>query len=280
MAKAPLPSPDEILAREARSRRPAAYTALASALFVVIALVLEYKLSHSNIPDFDATDLAQTLALTHDGQAFPRSYLTAVAQFQLDHSTLNVATALARAISVLLLIPMTLLLLRAVRDRGGPIANWFIPTTVVALVIVGVVQFVIYGVLQLSIYRTARDAGFLPSDIWDAVRDSPSNGLQLVMLVASLFAGVAVAIAAVQSVRLGLLPRMIGYVGILIGIMFVIPLDQSGVIRAFWFGALAFVVSGRLANGTPPGWETGTAVAPEPRQPAAPRPKKGEPATS
>lgn len=276
MPQGPLPSPDEILAREATARRPAAYAAIASALLVVIAMIVEWTLSHSHIPDFDATDLAQTLALVHDGQPFPRSFLTAVAQFQLDHAPENFVIALLRGASVILLLPMVLFVGRAVRDRGGQLGAWVRPAAIAGYVVSGILSFVIFGVLQLAIYRTARDHGFLPSDIWDAVRDSPSNGAQFALLISSALAGITLALTSVQAVRVGLLPKVIGYAGVLIGVMFVIPLDQSNVIRAIWFVALAFIVMGRLATGTPPGWTTGTAVAPEPRQPAAPRGKKGE----
>jgi hypothetical protein len=267
-------STDEILAREARTRRPAAYAALLSALFVIAAMVLEYTVAHADIPDFDASDLVQTLAAARDQTEFPRSFLTAVAQFQLDHSTENILIALLRGISVLLLLPMALVLIRATKDRGGRIGAWVMPAAVVGYVVLAICTFVIYGVLQLAIYRSARNAGFEPADVWDAVRDSPSNAVQIALFLASIAAGIATAITSVQAIRVGLLPKTLGYMGVLVGMLFIFSLSGSDVIRAFWFGGLAFVVSGRLVNYAMPAWDTGTAVAPEPRQPAAPREKK------
>ncbi|MFT4036514.1 MAG: hypothetical protein QM679_13150 [Patulibacter sp.] len=266
MSKPSLPSPDEILAREARARRIAAYAALASAMLVVIAMLLEYKLAHADVPDFDASDLVQTLAAVHSGEPFPRSFLTAVGEFRLQHNTINLAIWALRGCSVLLLLPMAQLLIGAVRHRGGQLAGWVAPANLIGVIVVALAAFVIFGVLEPGIYRTARDAGFLPSDVWDAVRASPINTAQIVQFAGSVLAGITLALASMQAIRVGLLSKVLGYIGVLVGLMFVFPLDQSNIVRAFWFGALAFTVSGRLPN-TPPGWVSGTAVAPEPRQP-------------
>ncbi|MEH3052407.1 MAG: hypothetical protein PGN13_00165 [Patulibacter minatonensis] len=275
MSKASFPTPDEIVAREAGQRRIAAYAALASALLVVIAMILEYKLGHADVPDFDATDLAQTLAITKDGGEMPRSFLTAVGQFQLDHSFENVLIALLRGISILLLLPMVLLLVRAVRSRGGQLGGWVAPVVTAGLALMGILNFAVFGILQLAIYRSARDAGFAPGDIWDAVRDSPSTDVQYVMLLASLITAVAFGMATLQSARIGLLPRVVGWLGLVVAFLFVLPLDQPNIFRAIYFSILAFVVSGRAYGGTLPAWDQGVAVLQEPRMPAAPREPKG-----
>lgn len=273
MPQGALPSADEIIRREAGRRRIAAYTALASAMFTVIALFLESQIAGDSIPDFDATDLAQTLALVQSGGEMPRTFLPAVAQFTLDHGTETILAAGARAISLLLLIPMVLLLIDAVRVRGGQLGLWARIAALSGFVLFAVVTVGVVF-LQLSVYRTARDAGFEPADIWDAVRDSPRTIAGLADFLGRALAGLTLSLAAVQAVRIGLLPRFIGYLGVFIGLLFIAPLEPSGVVRAFWFGALAFIVSGRLAGGTPPAWDSGVAVAPEPRMPPEPREKK------
>lgn len=275
MPQGALPSADEIIRREASRRRIAAYTALASALFTVIALIIESRIAAANIPDFDATDLAQTLAIVHDGGQLPRTFLPAVAQFTLDHGTQTLLAAASRAISLLLLLPMVLLLVDAVRARGGQLGAWVRIATFVGFILFAVVTVGVV-LLQLSVYRTARDAGFEPADIWDAVRDSPRTVAGLSDFVGRALAGLTLSLAAVQAVRIGLLPRFIGYLGVFIGLLFIVPLEPSGVVRAFWFGALAFIVSGRLVGGTPPAWDAGVAVAPEPRMPPEPREKRAK----
>ena len=61
--------------------------------------------------------------------------------------------------------------------------------------------------------------------------------------------------------RVGLLTRFMGILGMIAGATFVLPLDQQGIIRAFWLGAVGFLIARPLA---------------EPRSPRG-RPGKAEP---
>jgi hypothetical protein len=273
MPQGPLPSADELREREAPARKIASYAAVASALLTVAAMLVEYTLAQSNVPDFDASDVVQTLAAAHDGTAFPPSFLAAVGEFRIAHNGVNVVLWVLRAASVLLLIPMAQLLIGAVRLRGGQLGAWVAPVSLAGFLVTGAGTFIVFGILEPGIYRAARDAGFGSSDVWDAVRDSPISTAQIVMFVGSAAVAITLGFASAQAVRLGLLPRTIGYLGVLIGMMFAFPLDPSNIVRAFWFSALAFLVSGRLQDRTPPAWDAGEAVVPEPRQPAAPRTK-------
>jgi hypothetical protein len=47
--------------------------------------------------------------------------------------------------------------------------------------------------------------------------------------------------------------------GVIVGATFVLQLDQPGILRMFWLGALALVLLGRWPGGTPPAWATGEA---------------------
>ncbi|MBO9534890.1 MAG: hypothetical protein J7513_18095 [Solirubrobacteraceae bacterium] len=275
MAKPSLPSPEAILAKEAGARKIAAYSAMASAVFVVLAMIIDATVARANVPDFDGTDLVQTLSAVQNGDTLPRSFLPAAAQFTLDHSTSIFLGTLCRTIAVLLLIPMVLLLVSAVRDRGGQLGAWVKPAAIIGYVVFGVTAVALV-LLQFSVYRTARDAGFEPADIWDAVRDSPRAAAGLGDFLGRVLAGVTLAMAAVQAIRVGLLPRMIGYLGLFIAFLFIVPLGPAEILRAFWFSGVAFLIMGRLPN-TPEAWLTGTAVEPELRQPAQPKKKKGDP---
>jgi hypothetical protein len=60
--------------------------------------------------------------------------------------------------------------------------------------------------------------------------------------------------------RVGLLSRFMGILGVIVGATFVLPLDQQGIIRVFWLGALAALVLGRWPSGLPAAWTAGEAV--------------------
>src|SRR5205085_4132755 len=73
------------------------------------------------------------------------------------------------------------------------------------------------------------------------------------------FAGAFVTIA-VSAMRVGLLTRFLGYLGVISAVLFVIPLVPVPIVQAYWLGALAMLFAGRSPNGTPPAWQSGEAM--------------------
>lgn len=73
------------------------------------------------------------------------------------------------------------------------------------------------------------------------------------------FAGAFVTIA-VSAMRVGLLTRFLGYLGVISAVLFVIPLVPIPIVQAYWLGALAMLFAGRSPNGTPPAWQSGEAM--------------------
>jgi hypothetical protein len=65
-------------------------------------------------------------------------------------------------------------------------------------------------------------------------------------------------IISLNAMRVGLLTRFMGVLGIIVGVTFVLPLDQQGIIRVFWLGALGFLILGRWPS-VPKAWSTGEA---------------------
>ncbi|MDQ6914313.1 MAG: hypothetical protein M3155_00705 [Actinomycetota bacterium] len=98
----------------------------------------------------------------------------------------------------------------------------------------------------------------------DAARNVlKSGGLQAVFgagLAGQLALGFAFVMISLNAMRVGLLTRFMGVLGIIVGVLFVIPIGSPvPVVQAFWLGALAYLLSGRWPNGVPPAWETGKA---------------------
>ncbi|HEX7291967.1 MAG TPA: hypothetical protein VF250_12650 [Conexibacter sp.] len=73
------------------------------------------------------------------------------------------------------------------------------------------------------------------------------------------FAGAFVMIA-VTAMRVGLLTRFLGYLGVISAVLFVIPLVPVPVVQVYWLGALAMLFAGRSPSGTPPAWQSGEAM--------------------
>jgi hypothetical protein len=101
--------------------------------------------------------------------------------------------------------------------------------------------------------------------------------IPLVAQLASLLLTIGFIWVSLNALRVGLLTRPLGYVGVLAGALVLFPLGLFVyVIQALWLAALALMFSGRWPNGQPPAWEAGEAVpwpsAGPPRGGSAPAP--------
>ena len=82
--------------------------------------------------------------------------------------------------------------------------------------------------------------------------------IRILGVPAQLAMGFAFVFVCLNAMRAGLLTRFMGYIGIITGVLFVIPLGPLPVIQAFWLIALAFLLFGRWPNPLP-AWHTGRA---------------------
>ena len=84
---------------------------------------------------------------------------------------------------------------------------------------------------------------------------------------------------SLNAMRVGLLTRFLGIIGIIAGVLTVAPqLMPLPVIQSFWLVALGLLLLGAAPGGAPPAWSTGNAEPwPSQRRGAAPAPAKREP---
>jgi hypothetical protein len=79
--------------------------------------------------------------------------------------------------------------------------------------------------------------------------------------LAALLIAVSFVLVSLQAMRVGLLPRFMGYVGMLAGALFLFPITEVPVVQLFWLAALAMLFAGRWPDGAPAAWRTGQAEA-------------------
>jgi hypothetical protein len=87
-------------------------------------------------------------------------------------------------------------------------------------------------------------------------------------LAGQLALGFAFVLISLNAMRVGLLSRFMGVLGIIVGILFVVPIGSPvPVVQAFWLVALAVLFAGRWPSGAPPAWSSGRAEPwPSPQQ--------------
>src|SRR6201996_9028054 len=79
--------------------------------------------------------------------------------------------------------------------------------------------------------------------------------LQIGAQLGSLLLAVAVVLIALQSMRVGLLPRPLGYIGIFAGALILFPVIVIPIVQMGWLLALGYLFTGRWPSGVPPAWQ-------------------------
>jgi hypothetical protein len=84
--------------------------------------------------------------------------------------------------------------------------------------------------------------------------------LPLLGQLASLLLAIGFVMIALNSMRVGLLTRFMGYLGIFAGVLVLFPIGSPvPVVQGFWLVALGYLFSGRWPSGLPPTWRSGRA---------------------
>ena len=227
---------EEVLEAERRFAIPVAIiTILAVALFVIA----RFLLADATNADNDA-DLLREID-KNQGQ-FMASYVV-------------------QAISVALLaLPLTYLFRAAVR-RSETVNRALLGAVIAGPVFLGIF-FVVDGIVGLNAASDFVGQDFGPNvDIEEAAEDAkPEQDLS--SLAAGFSIAGALGLAAgmgytcLQSLRIGLLSRFWGSLGIALGVtaIFLFPFTMM------WFVYLGLLISGRVPGGPPPAWKAGKPV--------------------
>ncbi len=90
---------------------------------------------------------------------------------------------------------------------------------------------------------------------------------QLALELGDLLMAVGVVLVVLSVMRVGLIPRMIGYAGVVAGALFIIGVPLlTPIVQGFWLASTAVLLYRRWPSGDPPAWESGTAVPWTPMQ--------------
>lgn len=87
-----------------------------------------------------------------------------------------------------------------------------------------------------------------------------SQAIRAIGSAATLAIGLWFVIGSLYAMRVGLLTRAIGIVGIVIGAAFVLGATFTPIVLALWLLALAALFFGAWPGGRPPAWDSGTAI--------------------
>jgi hypothetical protein len=239
---------EEQLAWERRNARWAAACALASALLTLAGtLVLLKTLDPSPKNNVDG------IALVHDKpgplliaailQALGTAF-TAPTLYYLFHATRFRRPQLPRVLRYLVLI--------------APVA---------AAVLAVVHQIQLQGVadrvfphLPDVIPKDAAHLKPLKQLVNDEIGKGPLVAVSGVATAAGLGLAFSFLMVSLNAMRAGLLSRFMGILGVIVGVLLVLPILPLPILQIFWLGAIALLFLGPWPQGRGPAWETGEAI--------------------
>ena len=230
-------SPAEALAFEARWRTRAAIGAAAGAVLVLgggIGLVT--TLSSSK------TDELTSQLLFYDHHS----------------SSLLLATIVAGLGSICMVAPLVFLF-RATKARRPQLPNVALITAWFGPIAAGVGQIALQVVLLDKAHAFATTGAQTYAQAKHLTDEGILKAMQGLVLAGQLSLGFAFVIISLNAMRVGLLTRFMGVLGIIVGVLFVIPLGTLQVVQPFWLLTLTALFLGRWPNGVPPAWQTGKA---------------------
>jgi hypothetical protein len=257
-AAGPAPEPpDQILAREERQHVPAAIGSFVAGVFTLVGGIVAAGI-YRDFPRVPLVDALRDAA----GRPLPgrEGLRTEQILFYDEKAGELLLVAVILAIGALaLLLPLTYLL-RATKARRPQVPNAAIIVAVAGPVGLAVSELVI----QIDVMLQAQDFADSADKSSEAARDALKGGLlvagQILRQAAVLCLGFAFVLISLNAMRAGLLTRFMGILGIIVGVLFVVPLGgQLPIVQAFWLIALAPLFLRRWPNGVPPAWSTGKA---------------------
>jgi hypothetical protein len=175
---------------------------------------------------------------------------------------LEILGAVLNGLGVLGLMATLWFLWGAVKARRPEISP---AVRITALVggVVAAVGGVGYGVIITQKAHDFATHGLQTYPQADALLHSSSVALlQYAGLVGSLLLAIGFVLVALNAMRVGLLTKMVGYIGIAAAAASLLLVGSAPalLIEVFWLLATAVLLAGRWPNGDPPAWSTGQAV--------------------
>jgi len=250
-------TPEQELAWEAKRRTRAV---VAAAIAGVTTLAGQLYIQAGVLGDIPRVGLVQAIEPALQGvpaaRVDPRS---ATIVFLDDKAPQLIVASLVLAVGTLLIGYVLWYLFRATQARRPELPNAFGYLAIGGPVVLGLVSVVrqVISAIQASDFVSGTDRS---SDAVDAVvNDGGYVAAGFIGSAAQLALAFAFVIVALNAMRVGLLTRFMGVLGIIVGVLFVIPLGPLPVVQAFWLIALAALFAQRWPSGQPPAWASGKA---------------------
>jgi hypothetical protein len=223
------------LEHEARVRRRQTIVAAVAGVLLVAAAIIQLSGTHTKVEEL-------TLDLITEHKRFPIDLIGAIVN---SIALLGVAWTLSY-------------LFQITRARNQELKD-FIRWMVIGGGVLSAISAVIYAIVIAT-----KAADFVKGccQTYEQAHDLTNSGLIIVLPLVAQFASLILTggfvMVALNAMRVGLLTRFMGYLGIFAGVLVLFPIGSPvPVVQGFWLLALAYLMSGRWPSGVPPSWSSG-----------------------
>jgi hypothetical protein len=177
-----------------------------------------------------------------------------------DHATGYVLSGIFQMFAVLLVAVVFWYLFRATKYRRERT-----PAIALILGIAGPVVFAIAGAIGPFVIKHFANefvsgANQTNQHAKDLVNGTSASAFSIITPAAGLAFAFAMVMNNVNAMRVGLLSAFAGVIGIIGGVLFVIPLGPPQILLFFWLVSLAVVILDRWPGGRGPAWASGKAM--------------------
>jgi hypothetical protein len=252
--------PQKTLAWEAAWRGRAGLATLGAAVGTIVGTTIS-ALGIRGAPGSNDKTISAITALrdVSSGTRIPPGRLSADTAYIGHHAAAPIAGAIVLGLGSLLVFAAMAYLFRAARARRPGLSQAFLVLAAIGAVLFGVGNMVagISRFIGASHYPGA--AGLSNKAAADALTPNGFLVGQVILQAGALALGFSFVVICLNAMRVGLLNRFMGFLGIIVGVTFVLPLDQQGILRTFWLAAAGALILGRWPNGVPKAWATGNA---------------------
>jgi hypothetical protein len=273
------------LAWEARHRPRAGIAGLVSALTLVIYSIAQGALQGLPLPS--GLESLQR-ALEPGPIAELPSLQIPVLEFLQERALEQVLTGVTGLIGYLGMAWAAGFLAVAARARNPQLRKATIYLTIVGGVLLGV-RLAVTEIGRVVLVDQLLAGSRTVADVADAGAWLTSFGLAL-YVIGTTSLGLGVVFTGLNAMRVGLVSRFFGYVGVVAGVLMLLPLmsaitlgvsdvESLPIVAMFWVAGLGVLFLGRWPGGVPPAWSSGQAEPwPDPRAAARARQPVAAPA--
>ncbi len=249
----------EQVAFESERRQRLAVPGFAGGLLYLLSAII----IASTLKGAPTVGLLQGLAPALSGVSEPAvSPRAAEVKFISHHSFSLIAGSVLAAIAVAALTLILLLLLSATRFRRRqtwPAARPLVMFGGIAVAVVSVAHQIVSAIESHS-FATGHD--FSAHAVDQALTKGTANLIvDYISLLAGLSLAVGMIVVAINAMRVGLITRWMGVLGIFTGLLIFLPIGgpELQIVPAFWMVMVGILFMGKWPNAEPPAWLAGEA---------------------